>query len=274
MTALFDFAKLKRDYLTRRNLVKTSLMLLSIPIFIAIWWLLAVYLQGQNFYYLPTPQEVLQALNQAITLDPATRLPLMSNVWASLTRFLIGFLVALLIAVPLGLLIGYSLYADAAARPTIELLRPIPPIAWVPFLLLAFGFFWGPIFTIFIGVFFPIISNVIFGVKSVDPLLLDAAKTQGANGWQVFTKVVFPSSIPYLMTGIKIGLGVGWMCIVAAEFFAAQGGGVGAIIVGGQSIGRYDIMFAGMVTIALLGIATLALSTLAERWVQKWMGMA
>ena len=81
----------------------------------------------------------------------------------------------------------------------------------------------------------------------------------------MFAKVIFPSSIPYLMTGIKIGLGVGWMCIVAAEFFAAEGGGVGAIIVGGQSIGRYDIMFAGMVTIALLGIATLAFSTLLER---------
>jgi ABC-type nitrate/sulfonate/bicarbonate transport system permease component len=274
MTALFDFKKLRRDYFTRRNIVKTSLMVLSIPVFITIWWMLAVYLQGQNFYYLPTPREVMDALIQSFTMDPATRLPLLDNVSASLTRFLIGLFIAILIAVPLGLLIGHSLYVDSAARPTLELLRPIPPIAWVPFLLLAFGFFWGPIFTIFIGVFFPVLSNVIFGVKSVDPLLLDAAKTQGANGRQVFAKVVFPSSIPYMMTGIKIGLGVGWMCIVAAEFFAAQGGGVGAIIVGGQSIGRYDIMFAGMVTIALLGIVTLALSTLLERWVLKWMGMA
>jgi ABC-type nitrate/sulfonate/bicarbonate transport system permease component len=273
MTKLFDFSRFRRTFFTRRNLIKTALMVLSIPLFIALWWVLAVYLQGQNFYYLPTPPEVLEALIQSITMDPATRLPLSQNIWASLVRFLSGFLLALMLAVPLGLLIGYSFYAEAGIRPTMEVLRPIPPIAWVPFLLLALGFFIGPIVTIFIGVFFPIVSNVIFGVKSVDPLLMDAAKTQGANGWQVFAKVVFPSSIPYIMTGIKIGLGVGWMCIVAAEFLAAQGGGVGAIIVGGQAIGRYDIMFAGMVTIALLGIATLALSTLMERWVHKWMGM-
>jgi NitT/TauT family transport system permease protein len=185
----------------------------------------------------------------------------------------LGFLLAVAIAVPLGLLIGFSSYTNALARPTVELLRPIPPIAWVPFLLIAFGFFYGPIITIFIGVFFPILSNVIFGVYSVDPLIIDAARTQGANKWQVFSKVIFPSSIPYLMTGIKIGLGVGWMCIVAAEFIAAEGGGVGAIIVGGQVIGRSDIMFAGMVTIAFLGIATLAISTLVEREVKRWMGM-
>lgn len=248
-------------------------MVSSIPIFIGIWWMLAIYLQGQNFYYLPTPMEVLQALNQSLTLDPATRLSLWANIYASLVRFLLGFLLAVAVAVPLGLLIGFSRYANALARPTVEMLRPIPPIAWVPFLLLAFGFFYGPIVTIFVGVFFPILSNVIFGVNSVDPLIVDAARTQGANKWQVFTKVIFPSSIPYLMTGIKIGLGVGWMCIVAAEFIAAEGGGVGAIIVGGQTIGRYDIMFAGMVTVALLGLATLAFSTLIERRVTKWMGM-
>jgi NitT/TauT family transport system permease protein len=274
MPPLIDRKIFSKNNLTQKNLITTVLKVASIPIFIAIWWVLAIYFQQHNFYYLPTPLEVLRALNQSITLDPATRLPLLSNIYASLVRFLIGFLIALTVAVPLGLLIGFSTYASALARPTVELLRPIPPIAWVPFLLLALGFFWGPVVTIFIGVFFPILSNVIFGVMSVDPLLIDAARTQGANKWQVFIKVIFPSSIPYIMTGIKIGLGIGWMCIVAAEFIAAQGGGVGAIIVSGQNIGRYDIMFAGMVTVALLGLATLAISTFLERRVTKWMGMA
>ena len=274
MPALFNRKIFSKNTITRQNIIRTVLMVSSIPIFVVIWWVMAVYFQQHNFYYLPTPMEVLAALEQSITMDPATRLPLLTNIYSSLVRFLVGFLIAVGIAVPLGLLIGFSIYADALARPTVELLRPIPPIAWVPFLLLALGFFWGPVVTIFIGVFFPILSNVIFGVRSVDPLMIDAARTQGATKWQVFSKVVFPSSIPYLMTGIKIGVGVGWMCIVAAEFIAAEGGGVGAIIVSGQAIGRYDIMFAGMVTIALLGIATLALSTLLERRVTKWMGMA
>jgi NitT/TauT family transport system permease protein len=273
MPLLSDAKKFSKNFFTKQSLIKTALMVSSIPIFIAIWWLLALYLQGQNVFYLPTPMEVLQALNQSMTLDPATRVSLGANVYASLVRFVSGFLLAVAVAVPLGLAIGFSRYANALARPTVELLRPIPPIAWVPFLIIMFGFFYGSVLTIFIGVFFPVLSDVIFGVNSVDPLIVDAARTQGANKWQVFAKVIFPSSIPYLMTGIKIGLGVGWMCIVAAEFFGAEGGGVGAIIVGGQAIGRYDIMFAGMVTIALLGIVTLALSTLMERQVKKWMGM-
>ncbi|OPY30333.1 MAG: taurine transporter subunit [Methanomassiliicoccales archaeon PtaU1.Bin030] len=273
MPSLLDMKVIKKRYLTKENLVKTSLMIVSLPIFIAFWWMLASYFQGQNFYYLPTPLEVWDALVQAWTQDPATRLSLLANVYASLIRFLLGFLLALGLAVPLGLLLGYSRYANALALPVIELLRPIPPIAWVPFLLLAASFFWGPILTIFIGVFFPVLSNVIFGVRSVDPLIIDAAKTQGANRWQVFSKVMFPSSIPYMIAGVKIGLGVGWMCIVAAEMLASQGGGVGAIIVGGQTVGRYDIMFAGMVTVAVLGILTLLIGSLIERRVKKWMGM-
>jgi ABC-type nitrate/sulfonate/bicarbonate transport system permease component len=265
--------ELKKGYFTRKNVIKLILLFSSIPLFIAFWWILALYLEGQGFYYLPPPDIVLDALIQSLTFDPATRLSLGANIYSSLVRFLFGFVIALAVGVPLGLAIGYSGYADALARPTVELLRPIPPIAWVPFLLLSLGLFWGPIITIFIGVFFPILSNVIFGVKSVDPLLIDAAKTQGASDMQIFTKVIFPSSVPYIMTGIKIGLGVGWMCIVAAEIIAAEGGGVGAIITGGQSIGRYDIMFAGMVTIALLGLATLGISTFFERRVRKWMGM-
>jgi ABC-type nitrate/sulfonate/bicarbonate transport system permease component len=274
MPSLLDLKVVKKRFFTRENLIKTFLMIVSLPIFLAFWWMLALYFQGQNFYYLPTPPEVLDALVQSWTMDPATRLSLAANIYASLVRFLLGFLLALGLAVPLGLIIGYSSYANALALPVVELLRPIPPIAWVPFLLLAASFFWGPILTIFIGVFFPVLSNVIFGVRSVDPLIIDAAKTQGANRWQVFSKVVFPSSIPYMMTGVKIGLGVGWMCIVAAEMLAAQGGGVGAIIVGGQTVGRYDIMFAGMIAVAILGILTLLVGSLVEGRVKKWMGMA
>lgn len=273
MSSLLDMRVLRKRFLTRENLIKTSLSIISLPIFLAIWWMLALYFQGQGYQFLPTPPEVWEALVQSWTQDPATRVSLLANIYASLVRFLLGFILAMVIAVPLGLIIGYSEYANALAWPTVEVLRPIPPIAWVPFLLLAAGFFWGPILTIFIGVFFPVLSNVIFGVRGVDPLIIDAAKTQGANRWQVFSKVMFPSSIPYMMAGVKIGLGVGWMCIVAAEMLAAQGGGVGAIIVGGQTVGRYDIMFAGMIAVAILGILTLVAGTLIEGRVKKWMGM-
>jgi len=112
-----------------------------------------------------------------------------------------------------------------------------------------------------------------FGVKSVEPTLMDAAKTLGAGKLKIFTKVVFPYTIPYMMTGVTVGLGIGWMCIVAAEMIGAQGGGIGAIINSNSTIGRYDFMFAGMVMIAILGIATTAISKFVEKRVSTWMGM-
>jgi len=118
-----------------------------------------------------------------------------------------------------------------------------------------------------------VLSNVIFGVKSVDPLLLDVAKTQGASKLALFRKVILPSTIPYMMTGIRIGLGIGWMCIVAAEMIVAPGGGIGLYISIMSLVGRWDYMFAGMVVIAILGILTAGLSGYIERRVSKWMGI-
>ena len=273
MSRLSESRSTIHTFFARSNLLKVGLMVSSLPLFIAAWWLLALFLQGQHFYYLPTPLEVWNALVQAWSWDPVTHQSLLTNINASLGRFIVGFLLAMSMAVPLGLIIGYSSIVDAFTKPIVEVLRPVPPIAWVPFLLLALGLFWGPVITIFIGVFFPVLSNVIFGVRSVEPLLIDAAKTQGASKWQMFAKVIFPSSVPYIMAGLKIGVGIGWMCIVAAELFAAKGGGVGVLITAGQAIGRYDIMFAGMVVIGVLGIVTLALSEFLEKRVKKWMGM-
>lgn len=263
-----------RAYFSKNfKIIKLFLMIISLPLFLIGWWAISTYLISNGFYYLPTPQDVWEALVQSVTYDPATGVPLAESIYASLRRFITGFLIAFALAVPLGLLLGKSQLVMAFSRPIIEVLRPVPPIAWVPFLFLAFGFFWGPVMAIFIGVFFPILENTIFGVRSVDPILIDAARTQGALNRTIFLKVILPSSVPFIMAGVKIGLGVGWMCIVAAEFFGAQGGGVGSMIINGQAIARYDIMFAGMVTVATLGLATYLLSSYFEKKVLEWMGM-
>ena len=106
---------------------------------------------------------------------------------------------------------------------------------------------------------------------SVEPQLIDAAET-GASKSDLFAKVVFPYTVPYLMTGIRIGLGIGWMCIVAAEMIGARGGGVGIYILTRATVGRYDYMFAGMVVIAALGLLTVEAASYVERRVSKWMG--
>jgi NitT/TauT family transport system permease protein len=163
---------------------------------------------------------------------------------------------------------------ESMGKPLVEVFRPIPPLAWVPVFLMVFRSFWGPIGIVFLGVFFPILLNVIFGVKSVDQKLVDAARTLGAKRSAVFTKVVMPAIVPYMMTGIKVGLGVGWMCIVAAEMMPIQGGtGVGYYVWLSADYSRYDFTYATMLVIGLLSILTTGVAELIEKRVSRWMGI-
>ncbi len=250
-----------------RNII---IMAVSLVGFILTWWVIADLVKSP---YLPDPRQVFDALIISFDVDPTTQRSMWDHIGASLGRFIQGFALAMVIAIPVGLLMGFSRIGENIGKPVVELIRPIPPIAWVPFFFVLLGPILGPILTIFIGVFFPVVSNVMFGVKSVDPTLVDAAATLGAGKVSIFTRVVFPFTIPYLMTGITIGLGIGWMCIVAAEMIFALGGGVGSMILASSQIARYDFMFAGMVTIAILGLLTTGLSRLVERRVSRWMGM-
>ncbi|MBM3301138.1 MAG: ABC transporter permease subunit, partial [Deltaproteobacteria bacterium] len=155
--------------------------------FVVVWWLLAQWL---SLSYLPGPDLVFTAfVSSFTTVDASLGTNMFGNIAASLQRFLLGFGLAFGVAVPLGLIMGFLRVADRIAKPIVEIFRPIPPIAWVPVFLLIFQLFWGPVMVIFIGVFFPLLSNVIFGVKSVDPTLIDAAKTLGADRLRLFGKV-------------------------------------------------------------------------------------
>lgn len=243
----------------------------AIIVFVVAWWGFSIYL---NLAYIPSPDKVVIAF---FTSFEKTDIALGTNMWgnigASLQRFGIGFGFALVLALPIGLIMGFIKIADNFLKPLVELFRPIPPVAWVPIFLLIFGIFWGPVMVIFLGVFFPLLSNVIFGVKSVDQPLIDAARTMGTNRTTLFMKVIFPYTVPFIMTGITIGLGIGWMCIVAAEMIGAVGGGVGFYISYMEEIGRYDFMYAGMAVIAILGIATVGVSHYVENKLNRRMGV-
>lgn len=259
--------------LTRKRdsfLESAAIVLVSISTFIMLWYVASIILDTS---YLPSPVVVGEALIDSFNNpDPASGVTMWESIGASMNRFIIGFLLALAVAVPIGLIMGFSKWAGGFGKPIVEIFRPIPPIAWVPFFFVVLGMIWGPIMAIFIGVFFPVLSNVIFGVRSVDPQLLDAGRTLGASRSDLFAKVVFPYTIPFLMTGVRIGLGIGWMCIVAAEMIGAKGGGVGLYILNQANIGRYEYMFAGMVVIAALGLITTEAAGYVERKVSKWMG--
>ncbi|MGD0817795.1 MAG: ABC transporter permease [Methanomassiliicoccales archaeon] len=255
----------------KKNIKSLIFIIISLAGFVLIWWVAALL---YNIDYFPTPDKVYDAFIKGFTqVDPFLGNYMWQNIFASLQRFAYGFALAFVLAVPIGLLMGFSRIFDSLLKPIIELFRPIPPIAWVPVFLIALGFFWGPVFIIFIGVFFPLMSSVYFGVRSVDPILLDAARTQGAGKVSIFSKVILPYTVPYIMTGIRIGLGIGWMCIVAAEMIGSLGGGIGYYIYTHSNAGDYPGMFAGIVWIALLGISTTGLSGIAEKRLAHRMGI-
>ena len=271
---MVDLAKELRRYLqdNGRNIL---LGLLSVSVFLIGWHLYSYYLSSTHSdiaSYVPAPGVVAEAfMNWFDAPDPGTDVWVSVHIIASLKRIFLGFVLALAVAVPAGILMGSSRLADAFGRPIIEIFRPIPPLAWIPIFLVVFVS-WGGVAIVFLGIFFPIFLNVQLGVRSVDPVLVDAARTLGANRRQIFLKVVLPFSIPYLMTGIKVGLGIGWMCIVAAEMLGGSTG-VGSMIRISSDLSLFPYMYAAMVLIGILSVLTAGVAGLIERRLSKWMGM-
>jgi NitT/TauT family transport system permease protein len=264
------------------NWRKVALGLTSTAVFLIIWWFYAAWLRADwpfhgtpsgAWEYVPYPSEVLDAFYLSFWSHPVSGLYMGEHIYASLKRFFMGFILAFALAVPVGLLMGRLWTADAAGKPIVELFRPIPPIAWIPIFLVVFGIFWGPIAIVFLGIFFPILLNIQFGARSVDPTLIDAARTLGARRLDIFLKVVLPFTVPYLMTGVTVGLGIGWMCIVAAEMLGAVGGGVGYFIFATAGNSQFPYTYAGMLMIGILSILTTGVAGLVERRVSKWVGM-
>lgn len=268
----------------RANSFQIVLSAISTVAFVVLWWLYSAWLHADWPFsgtpsgaaeYIPYPWEVLAAFVTSFTVpDPANGLLMTTHIYSSMKRIFLGFVLSVAVALPAGLLFGRIQGAEAVGRPVVEIFRPIPPLAWIPIFLIVFGITFGPIAIVFLGIFFPILLNTVFGAKNVDPILVDAARTLGAKREHIFIKVVLPYTFPYTMTGIKVGLGIGWMCIVAAEMLGAVGGGVGYYIFSSAGIGRYDYMYAGMLVIGILSILTTGVAGVIERRLYKWMGMA
>jgi NitT/TauT family transport system permease protein len=177
------------------------------------------------------------------------------NAGWSLLRVLLGFLVATIIAVPLGVAMGWIPELSYIVDPIVEIIRPIPPIAWIGLALLWFGIgLNSAIFLVFIGAFFPILLNTIAGVRNVERRLIEVAYTFGASDWNVLRKVVIPAASPTIYTGLRVGMGIGWMCVVAAEMIAVRYG-LGNLIIESTNLLQTDRVMVGMITIGLLGLA-------------------
>lgn len=228
------------------------------------------------------------------TMDLLSIGSLTSNTFISILRVIIGYFLAIMVAVPTGMIIGYSRRLDIVVMPFLNMFRPIAPLAWVPLVLAWFGISslatifqienlkWyvffnnikiSMIFIIFIGAFFPILTNSIYGVKSVRVTLIDSAMTLGADKWTVYRKVLLPASLPSIVTGLRVGLGVAWMCLVSAEMLPGSLAGVGYLITHAYTVARTDIVIAGMISISLVGGVIDHGFQMIERRYFKWQRM-
>jgi NitT/TauT family transport system permease protein len=179
---------------------------------------------------------------------------LLKYIVASLFRVTWGFLLAIVIGVPVGLFLGRFHTAYRAFNPLIQILRPISPIAWIPLAILWFGVSdAAPIFLIFLASVFPIAVSSMAAVRDLQPVYLRAAENFGLSRGQMFRRVILPAALPQILTGIRIALGVAWMVVVAAEMIAVNSG-LGYLIIDARNAGkRYDLVVAGMLIIGLIG---------------------
>ncbi len=254
----------------RRERDKVLLAVLGLIAFFLIWHEAAVLADEPA---LPTPGKVLKALWESFKEPPPPpywdQWTMQEHVYQSLKKIAYSAIIAIGLAVPLGLLLGFSPRAEAFLTVPLELIRPIPPIAWLAFAIAILTTGTDIIFIISLGIFFPVFLNTLDGVKKVDRMLIDAAETLGARRTQVFYKVIFPATMPQTMTGVRIGVGVGWMTIVAAEMLGVRDGGLGWMIYNHGMFDDYDTMFAGML---MLGITSFLIARgliALERWLQR-----
>jgi len=197
--------------------IEIAVKVSTLIIFFIIWHILAV-LRAIPMA-IPSPAEII-----ATFTSPIFTQYLPSAVYNSLKHVGFGFSITLAVAIPLGMIMGWSRAVRSFVEPIIELFRPIPPIAWVAFALITFrNYLHVSGFIIFIGAFFPVLTNTYGGFKSVPIEYLEVARSLGANRKDLLMKIAFPYALPAILTGIRIGLGVGWMCVIAAEMFGAPG---------------------------------------------------
>jgi NitT/TauT family transport system permease protein len=221
--------------------------LLVLMAIVALWWGAVVATDSVIF---PTPGQVVTG-----TLELIEDGTLWEHIGASLMRVGAGFGLAVLVAVPFGLWMGRVEGAFRTFNPIIQILRPISPIAWIPIAILWFGVGnMSPIFLIFISAVYPMIVQTAAGVHTIEKRYLRAAENFGVSRSVLFRQVIIPAVLPEMIVGMRIGLGVAWLVVVAAEMIALRSG-LGYLIMDSRNAGnRYDLVIAGMIVIGLIGL--------------------
>ncbi|HXY87701.1 MAG TPA: ABC transporter permease [Candidatus Acidoferrales bacterium] len=250
-----------------RRLERILLPMATFAVLLMVWQLVAS--SGLYADYLfPSPHQVINGV-----LELSLGYTLWSDLGTSLFRFLSGFLTAALIAIPLGLVLGWYNRVWTALDPLVQVLRPISPIAWLPFIGLWFGIGDLPaIVIIFLAAFYPILLSTISAVHNVDPVYLKVAQNFGSSKRDILIKVVIPAAFPHITMGLHVAIGSAWVFLVAGEMMGVRSG-LGYLIVDSRNYLRTDLVLVGIVFIGIMGLLIDRVVGAAERYVKKQWGI-
>lgn len=245
------------------------LSIIGLAVFFA-GWEIAVRTGLISSRSLSAPSTVIQTFIAKLTQTKPDGATVIAHFVTSFRLALTGFFVAVLIGVPLGLLMGYFRAMNMFMLPIFEIMRPIPPIAWIPIVILVLGIGMpAKVFIIFVAAFVPCVINSYLGIKLTNQTLINVARTFGASHWQIFTKVCIPSSMDMVFAGVRTSLGASWTTLVAAEMLASTQG-LGYMIQMGRQLIRPDIIIVGMLTIGCTGAFLSWLLGLLEKKIAPW----
>lgn len=247
--------------------------MISVLVFLCLWEL-AVRVGWIDSRHLCAPTTVVDAFIRKLSDPKPDGAVLGVHIVTSLKLVLTGYCAAVVVGVPLGLLMGYFHTFDRLVSPIFEIMRPIPPIAWIPLSIIWLGVgTTAKAFIIFLAAFVPCVINSYTGVKLTPAVYLNVAKTSGASTWEVFWTVSKNYAMPLAFTGVQVALGNAWSTLVASELLAATAG-LGYMIQQGRSLVRPDIIIVGMLTIGIIGAILTSLLSRLENYVVKWRSRA
>lgn len=236
-----------------------------LPLLLLILWQTVVAVGIFERSQLPAPLDVLSAAREMIN-----RNELHIHIGASLWRVLQGFVVGSMVALVLGLTVGLSREVESFVAPTLQAIRAVPSLAWVPLLILWMGIDEEPKITLVaIGAFFPVYTNLVAGIRGIDRKLIEVGRAYGLRTIEMIRHILLPAALPSLSTGLRIGLAQGWLFLVAAELIAASRG-LGFLLIDSQNTGRSDIIVLSIVLLALLGKTSDWLLQRLERRLLRW----
>jgi ABC-type nitrate/sulfonate/bicarbonate transport system permease component len=228
-------------------------------------WELAAHLHAPLRFYIPPTHQIMASLVQAMASGEIAR-----HIFTTLMRFLSGYLIAAVLAVGLGIILGYFPFGHRLLEPSIELLRPMPSVAIIPVAILLLGIGDGMIVAVTVyASMWPILINTIDGVKRIDPVLVQTGRIFGLGPWRLLRRVILPAASPSVVTGLRISLAVALILVTTAEMIAG-GKGVGFFILDEERSLRNSNMYAGIIVVSLLGYFLNRLFLLLEARVMRW----